>query len=83
MAYLLGGEYCIESLRQDVKDLENTLCEVQSRVGQVLNASYPPKVSVKLLFACNRSHFIGLFIKVYILTNTHTQFSYFVAATAT
>ena len=35
MAQLLGTKYCIDSLLQDVKDIQETVSEVSSRVGQV------------------------------------------------
>jgi len=35
MAQLLGTKYCIESLLQDVLDVQETVTEVCSRVGQV------------------------------------------------
>ncbi|XP_077968039.1 coiled-coil domain-containing protein 157-like [Styela clava] len=47
MASLLGGEYCIHSLRQDVSDLQTILDDVHSRVGLVRYQSwkFPDKSS--------------------------------------
>ncbi|XP_078489983.1 coiled-coil domain-containing protein 157-like [Ciona intestinalis] len=48
MAHLLGSQYCIESLTRDIKDIQGTLAEVGSRVGQVKYQSwkFPDKLSV-------------------------------------
>ncbi|ELU04106.1 hypothetical protein CAPTEDRAFT_187561 [Capitella teleta] len=50
MAQLLGGRYCIESLRNDVTDLQSTIVDVFSRVGPVRSTSwkYPDKVAADL-----------------------------------
>lgn len=34
MAYLLGSQYCIESLKTDVSDLQTAVTDVCSRTGQ-------------------------------------------------
>lgn len=45
MAYLLGSKFCIESLRNDVIDLQETVTDVLSRAGPVKCPSwkYPDK----------------------------------------
>ena len=47
MAHLLGSKYCIESLRNDVTDLQATVVDVFSRAGPVNHPSwkYPDKIS--------------------------------------
>ena len=47
MAQLLGSKYCIESLRNDVNDIQETIVDVFSRVGPVRFPSwkYPDKTS--------------------------------------
>lgn len=47
MAHLLGSRYCIESLRNDVTDIQATVVDVFSRSGPVRFPSwkYPDKVS--------------------------------------
>lgn len=36
MAHLLGSKLCLESLQHDVKDIQEIINDVTSRVGQVL-----------------------------------------------
>ncbi|CAH1802625.1 unnamed protein product [Owenia fusiformis] len=50
MAHLLGSKFCIESLRNDVSDLQSAVVDVTSRVGPVKLPSwkYPDKQSCDL-----------------------------------
>ena len=43
---MLGSKYCIESLREDVTDLQESITDVFSRAGPVRTPSwkYPDKV---------------------------------------
>ena len=47
MAHLLGSKYCIESLHNDVGDLQTVVVEVFSRTGPVTQPSwkYPDKAA--------------------------------------
>ena len=46
MAHLLGSQACIESLRRDITDVQESVIDVFSRVGPVRSPSwkYPDKV---------------------------------------
>ncbi|XP_038053836.1 coiled-coil domain-containing protein 157-like [Patiria miniata] len=50
MAHMLGGEYCIESLQSDVRDLQSAVVDVTSRAGPVRYPSwkFPDKISSDL-----------------------------------
>ncbi|XP_030646711.1 coiled-coil domain-containing protein 157-like [Chanos chanos] len=50
MAYLLGRQDCIDSLRRDLTDLQGTVLDVFSRTGPVRFASwkFPDKLSCNL-----------------------------------
>ena len=50
MAYLLGNKFCIESLRTDVSDLQDSIMDVFSRAGPVscLSWKYPDKLASDL-----------------------------------
>lgn len=47
MAQLLGSRFCIDSLRQDVSDLQGSVVDVLSRIGPAPFRSwkYPDKIS--------------------------------------
>ena len=47
MAYLLGSQYCVESLSNDVSDLQAAVVDILSRSGPVntLSWKYPDKLS--------------------------------------
>lgn len=50
MAQLLGNRYCIDSLRNDVTDVQGTVIDIFSRVGPVHHPSwkYPDKTSSEI-----------------------------------
>lgn len=50
MAHLLGSQACLESLRQDVTDIQTTVTDLLSRAGSVRSPSwkYPDKISSEL-----------------------------------
>lgn len=50
MAHLLGSEACLESLKQDVNDVQTTVMDLLSRVGHLRSPSwkYPDKVACEL-----------------------------------
>ena len=50
MAHLLGSKFCIESLRNDVTDVQSAIVDIFSRCGPVRFPSwkYPDKVSADL-----------------------------------
>lgn len=50
MAHLLGSEACLESLKQDITDVQTTVMDLLSRVGPVRSPSwkYPDKISCEL-----------------------------------
>ena len=50
MAHLLGSQFCIDSLQNDVKDLQEAITDVFSRAGPVHYRSwkYPDKVASEL-----------------------------------
>lgn len=50
MAHLLGSQACLESLKQDVTDIQTTVMDLLSRVGSVRSPSwkYPDKISSEL-----------------------------------
>lgn len=50
MAHLLGSKTCLESLKQDVNDVQATVGDLLSRVGPVQSPSwkYPDKIACEL-----------------------------------
>lgn len=50
MAHLLGSQACLDSLRQDISDVQTTVMDLLSRVGPVRSPSwkYPDKISCEL-----------------------------------
>ena len=50
MAHLLGSKICLESLRQDVNDVQATVGDLLSRVGPVRSPSWnhPDKIACEL-----------------------------------
>ncbi|KAK3736319.1 hypothetical protein QZH41_020781 [Actinostola sp. cb2023] len=50
MAHLLGYESCLESLNQDVTDIQAVVTDITSRAGPVRSPSwkYPDKISIEL-----------------------------------
>lgn len=50
MAHLLGSQACLESLKQDVTDIQTTIMDLLSRAGSVRSPSwkYPDKISSEL-----------------------------------
>jgi len=50
MAHLLGSQACLESLKQDISDVQTTVMDLLSRVGPVRSPSwkYPDKISCDL-----------------------------------
>jgi len=50
MAHLLGSQACLESLKQDISDVQATVMDLLSRVGPVRSPSwkYPDKISCEL-----------------------------------
>lgn len=50
MAHLLGSQACLESLKQDISDVQTTVMDLLSRVGPVRSPSwkYPDKISCEL-----------------------------------
>lgn len=50
MAHLLGSQACLESLKQDITDVQTTVMDLLSRVGPVRSPSwkYPDKISCEL-----------------------------------
>ena len=50
MAHLLGSQACLESLKQDVTDIQTTIMDLLSRAGSVRRPSwkYPDKISSEL-----------------------------------
>ncbi|XP_068750347.1 coiled-coil domain-containing protein 157-like [Montipora capricornis] len=50
MAHLLGSQACLDSLRQDITDVQTTVMDLLSRVGSVRSPSwkYPDKISCEL-----------------------------------
>lgn len=50
MAHLLGSHACLESLKQDVIDIQTTIMDLLSRAGSVRSPSwkYPDKISSEL-----------------------------------
>ena len=50
MAHLLGSKTCLESLKQDVNDVQATVGDLLSRVGPVRSPSwkYPDKIACEL-----------------------------------
>lgn len=50
MAHLLGSQACLESLKQDIADVQTTVMDLLSRVGPVRSPSwkYPDKISCEL-----------------------------------
>ena len=47
-AEYLGSKHCIEALREDITDIQETITDLISRAGPIRSASwkYPDKVSV-------------------------------------
>lgn len=50
MAHLLGSQACLESLEQDITDVQTTVLDLLSRVGPVQSPSwkYPDKIACEL-----------------------------------
>lgn len=50
MAHLLGYESCLDSLSQDVSDIQSVVMDITSRAGPVRSPSwkYPDKISSEL-----------------------------------
>lgn len=50
MAHLLGSKTCLESLKQDVNDVQATVGDLLSRVGPVRSPlwKYPDKIACEL-----------------------------------
>ena len=50
MAHLLGSQACLDSLRQDISDVQTTVMDLLSRVGPIRSPSwkYPDKISCEL-----------------------------------